>query len=309
MDRAWQYLKENDIVDIVAPGYPTTLEELQGGIDFLNDWKLRPRVSSKILAPHFLHSNEDDVRFETLKTAILAEDSKVIWCLRGGYGANRLLPYLAKMKKPRHKKLLIGISDISSLHTFLTQEWGWVTLHGPLLDRLGKGLIAPKYEKELHNILWGKTKEVEFKTLKPMNKAAKDLKQVKASVIGGNMTVLQSTLGTPWQIKTKGKFIFFEELAERGYRIDRIFEHFRQCGLFKGCSGIILGDFIGGQEPQGGSKIDPVLERWAQDLAIPVFKGLQAGHGEIQRPIPFNTECELVKHNSTYRLSILTGGK
>jgi muramoyltetrapeptide carboxypeptidase len=184
-----------------------------------------------------------------------------------------------------------------------------VTLHGPLLDRLGKGLIAPKYEKELHNILWGKTKEVEFKTLKPMNKAAKDLKQVKASVIGGNMTVLQSTLGTPWQIKTKGKFIFFEELAERGYRIDRIFEHFRQCGLFRGCSGIILGDFIGGQEPQGGSKIDPVLERWAQDLTIPVFKGLQAGHGEIQRPVPFNTECELVKHNSTYRLSILTGGK
>ncbi len=118
MVKAWQYLRENDIVDIVAPGYPTTLEELQGGVDFLNDWKLRPRVSSKILAPHFLHSNEDEIRFETLKTAILAEDSKVIWCLRGGYGANRLLPYLAKMKKPPQKKLLIGISDISSLHTF-----------------------------------------------------------------------------------------------------------------------------------------------------------------------------------------------
>lgn len=309
MDKAWSYLQQNDIVDIVAPGYATTLEELQDGIDFLNDWKLSPRISAKILGDHFLHAEEDEVRFASLKAAILADDSKVIWSLRGGYGSNRLLPYLAKMKKPRQKKLLIGISDISSLHTFLTQEWGWVTLHGPLVDRLGRGLVSSRHEKELKNILWGKADHIEFKGLKPMNAAAKAVQALESTVTGGNLTVLQSTLGTPWQLKTKGKLLFLEDLGERGYRIDRMLEHFRQCGLFKGCHGIILGDFIGGQEPKGGSKIPEVLDRWAQDLKIPMFKGLEAGHAEIQRPVPFNTDCKLVKHNSTYRLSISTGGK
>ncbi len=62
---------------------------------------------------------------------------------------------LAKMKKPKQKKLVIGISDITSLHTFFIQEWGWTPLHGPLLDRLGRKLVAPKYERELHGLLFG----------------------------------------------------------------------------------------------------------------------------------------------------------
>ena len=306
----WNFLKENDIIDVVAPGYPSQPHEVDGARDFLLKWNLVPRIPKGLIKPHFLHANEDKERFGFLKAAIESKDSQVIWCLRGGYGSNRMIPMLAKMKKPKQPKLLIGISDISSLHSFVTQEWGWKVLHGPLLDRLGRNLVAPKYEKELHQILFGKAKEIEFKNLKPLNDTALKVKNLKSKVVGGNLTVLQSSLGTPWQIETKNSLLFVEDIGERGYRIDRMFEQFRQAGLFKQCDGIILGDFIGGEEPSTGkNNFDKVFKRWAADLDIPMFQGVQAGHGVIQRPVPFNTSCVLQVKNGKGQLTISTGGR
>lgn len=309
MSAYWNFLKEQDIIDVVAPGYPSAPHEVQGAHDFLLKWNLVPRIPKNIIKPHFLHAHEDEQRFAFLKKAIEAKDSQVIWCLRGGYGSNRMLPYLAKLKKPKQPKLVIGISDISSLHTFFTQEWGWATLHAPLLDRLGRNLVSPKHEKELHRILFGQEKTIEFKKLKALNSAAKNIRSLKGKITGGNLTVIQSTLGTPWEIETDGKFLFVEDIGERGYRVDRMFEQLRQAGLFKKCKGLILGDFIGGEEPSGKSNIPAVFKRWGQDLDIPMFQGMEAGHAPIQRPVPFNTMAELHVNNGKGQLIISTGGR
>jgi len=306
----WKFFKKGDIIDVVAPGYPSQPHEVEGGRDFLLKWNLQPRIPKGLIKPHFLHAHEDEMRFSFLKAAIESKDSRVIWCLRGGYGSNRLLPMLAKLKKPKEPKLLIGISDITSLHTFLIQEWGWATLHAPLLDRLGRNLVPPKLEKELQDILFGKRTEIEFKKLKPLNDAAKKVRTVRSKIVGGNLTVLQSTLGTPWQIDTKKKLLFVEDIGERGYRIDRMFEQFRQAGLFKNCDGLILGDFIGGEEPATQkNNFNLVFKRWAQELDIPMFQGLEAGHAVIQRPVPFNTSCELSVKNGRGHLTVQTGGQ
>lgn len=306
----WKYFKEGDIIDVVAPGYPSQPHEVDGARDFLLKWNLVPRIPKDIIKPHFLHANEDEARFNFLKAAIQSKDSNVIWCMRGGYGSNRLIPQLAKMKKPKEPKLLIGISDITSLHTFLIQEWGWSTLHAPLLDRLGRKLVAPKFEKELHQVLFGQEKQVEFKKLKPLNAQARNIKLMKSRIVGGNLAVLQTTLGTPWQIDAKKSFLFLEDTGERGYRVDKMLEHMRQAGVYKQCHGIILGDFIGGNEPgTETSKLKQVFKRWSEDLDIPMFQGLEAGHDIIQRPVPFNTSCVLTQKNGKVHLSIDTGGK
>ncbi|MBO9666551.1 MAG: LD-carboxypeptidase, partial [Bdellovibrio sp.] len=290
----WKFFKEGDIIDVVAPGYPSQPHEVEGSREFLKNWNLTPRIPKGLIKPHFLHANEDDQRFAFLKAAIESRDSRVIWCMRGGYGSNRLIPMLAKLKKPKEPKLLIGISDITSLHSFVIQEWGWSVLHAPLLDRLGRKLVSPKHEKELHDILFGKTKQIEFKKLKALNDSAHKVKSLKSKIVGGNLTVLQSSMGTPWQFDAKKSLLFVEDIGERGYRIDRIFEQFRQGGIFKGCHGIILGDFIGGEEPSTGkNNFQKVFKRWADDLDIPIFQGLEAGHATIQRPVPFNTSCVL----------------
>lgn len=290
---AWRYLKEGDIVDVVSPGFASTPEEVESARRFLLKWGLVPRIPKNLIQKHFLHSNSDEKRFGFLKDALEAKDSKIVWCLRGGYGSNRLLPLLDKVKRPQQQKLLVGISDITSLHVYFEQKWKWPTFHASLLDRMGSGKVPPKIEKETMDLLFGKTTSVEFKKLKAMNPAAMKLKTVKSSVVGGNLIVLQSTLGTPYQLNTDGKILFIEDLGERGYRVDRVLEHFDQAGLFKKCKGLVIGEFLGGQESNGKTLWPQVFKSWAERLDIPVFSGMEAGHGVIQRPLPLLTEAVL----------------
>jgi Uncharacterized proteins, homologs of microcin C7 resistance protein MccF len=307
----WKFIKENDIIDVVSPGYPTPSEEIEGARQFLSRWKLQARIPKDMIKPHFLHANEDEVRFANLKAAIESKDSSTIWCMRGGYGSNRLLPMLAKLKKPKEDKLLIGLSDITSLHVFFTQVWGWKTIHGPIMARMGRpNVVSRKHENELHRMLFGADKEITFKGLKPMNEAARKTKSIDAKMVGGNLVTLQSTLATPWQVQTKGNLLFIEEVGERGYRIDRILEQFRQAGMLKNCKGIVLGDFVGGEEPKTGKdNFNLIWKRWAADLEIPMYKGIESGHGVIQRPVPFNTKCHLENSNGKVTLTISSGGK
>ena len=306
----WNFLEKGEIIDVISPGYPSPANEVEDARKFLLNWGLVPRIPKDIIKPHFLHAHNDDKRFEFLKNAIQSKDSRVIWCLRGGYGSNRLLPMLAKLKKPKEPKIIIGISDITSLHTFLIQEWGWSTLHGPLLVSLGRDNLPAKLEKEMKRVMFGPQTEVEFKNLKPLNDAARKMKTTKSKIVGGNLTVMQSGFGTPWQIKTDNAFLFVEDLGERGYRIDRMFEQFRQAGLFKKCHGLLLGDFLGGVEPvTQKNNFKKVFKRWADDLAIPMVQGLEAGHALMQRPVPFNTPCVMSVESGKGRLVVQTGGQ
>lgn len=306
----WNFLEKGEIIDVISPGYPSPPHEVEDARKFLLKWGLVPRIPKDIIKPHFLHAHEDDKRFAFLKAAIQAKDSRVIWCLRGGYGSNRLLPMLAKLKKPKQPKLIIGISDITSLHTFFIQEWGWSTLHGPLLVSLGRDNLPVKLEKEMQRVMFGPQTEVEFKNLKPLNEAARKMKPTKSKIVGGNLTVMQSGFGTPWQIRTDNSFLFVEDLGERGYRIDRMFEQFRQAGLFKKCHGLLLGDFLGGVEPATQkNNFKKVFKRWADDLEIPMFQGLEAGHALMQRPVPLNTPCVMSVESGKGRLVVQTGGQ
>jgi muramoyltetrapeptide carboxypeptidase len=290
---SWEFLQEGDIVDVISPGFASTPEEVEKARQFLVKQGLVPRIPKHLIQKHFLHSNSDEKRASFLKQALQAKDSKVVWCLRGGYGSNRLLPELARMKRPSQQKLLVGISDITSLHVYLQQKWHWPTLHAALLDRMGSGKVPAKIEKETMDLLFGRTASVEFTKLKPMNLAALSLKALSASVVGGNLVVLQSTLGTPFQLDTAGKILFIEDLGERGYRVDRILEHFYQAGLFKKCKALVIGEFLGGKEEDGKALWPQVFKSWAQRLKIPVFSGLEAGHGIVQRPVPLGTKARL----------------
>jgi muramoyltetrapeptide carboxypeptidase len=193
------------------------------------------------------------------------------------------------------------------LHLFLNQNWQWPTIHGPLLDRLGKGQTVPRYARELRDLVFGKTDEIRFAKLKPMNEAARKTGNIRAQVSGGNLITLQSSIGTKVHWQTAGQILFFEELGERGYRIDRALEHFAQTGIFAKCKGVIFGDFNGGDEPAGGNKVQAVLKDFASAQKFPVLKGLQSGHAKIQRPLPFHTPSVLKLSSGGGELICSTG--
>jgi muramoyltetrapeptide carboxypeptidase len=293
-NRGWLPLVEGDVVDIIAPASSSSVEGLHKGLQFLEGWGLVPRMSPQIFGNDVICANTDENRFDQLKEALLTEDSHAIWCVRGGYGANRLVPELAKLRKPKGPpKLFMGFSDITTLHVFLNTQWGWPTVHGPMIDRIGRGLILEPQIKELHDIYFGDEAKVTFSGLKPMNQAARVSKMIRGPVTGGNLMTLQSVIGTaaPW--KTRGKVVFLEEIDERGYRVDRLLEHLNQTGHFAGAKAIVLGEFLGGAETDGSNRVPQVLKRFAESLSIPVMTGIQAGHGDLQRPIPFETDAVL----------------
>lgn len=285
-------LKPGDLVDIISPGSGSRIEDVEAALELLESWGLKARLPKETFGPHPFHSNEDEVRLKLFKKAMQAPDSKAVWCLRGGYGANRLLPHIWNMKAPKNSKILVGYSDITSLHVFLNQKWKWPSFHGPLLESLISGRMPIQQISECREVVFGEKAELQF-PLKPMNRLAEKLKTVNSTLIGGNMIVLDSALGTPYAGKFQNKILFFEEVGERGYRIDRMLEHFQQAGALKGCKAIVLGDFLFGDERDGKNFVQFALERFAGQNKIACFSGLQSGHGENNRMVPMGTSAHL----------------
>ena len=291
-------LAPGDIIDVIAPGFACAPEDVEKARAFLESKGFKPRIPKDIIEDHTLFSNSDKKRIQMLEKALKAKDSKAIWCLRGGYGSNHLLPALRKIKKQK-PKMLIGISDITSLHGFLIQNWKWTGLHGPLLDRLGKNQVPKDVEEELLAVVRGETVEVVFPELKSLNKAATKRKKINAPLLGGNLKVVEGHVGTKDEFKFSKKIVFFEEIGERGYRVDRMLFHLSEAGAFKNCEAVVFGTFIGGDEPKTDpdsmtlNKVDWVLKNWAENQKFPVLMGLPCGHDTVQRVLPLGTKATL----------------
>lgn len=289
----WAPLKQGDIVDIVAPGWACSRQQLAAAVKTLKSWGLVPRVPKDLIGKTYQLSNRDEIRFNHLKNALLAKDSKAIWCLRGGYGSIRLMPMLRKIRAPKQPKVLIGYSDITTLHMFLNFSWGWPSLHAPLFDRLGHEDVKGANVKMLKKVLFGQLDEVVLGSLKPLNVRARRSGHVSAPIVGGNLTVIQSSLATPEHVSPKGKILFFEEVGERPYRIDRMLTQMEQVGFFKGVKGIVFGDMLLSDKKERNKIFSDVLKRFAESQKIPVWSGLKAGHGKLNFPVPLLTQAKI----------------
>lgn len=327
--KVWQALKKGDIVDVVAPGFRTTDAEVQAGVKFLEKWGLRPRLPRDLFGEDVLSSNADLKRLKHLESALSSKSSRAVWCLRGGYGSIRLIPGLLKIKRPPVVKPLLGISDVTTLQLFLEKKWQWPSLQAPLLDRLGRVIdpsialgrampIATEIE-ELQQILFGDKSEIRHEGLRQIGKTSqiKSLIARRAksgllsgSITGGNLLTFASANGTAIHPTTAGKILYFEDVGERGYRVDRWLVQLVQVGIIsKLTKAIVFGDFIEGDEKNGGSLVPSVIERFAEtaayDLGIPVFTGLRSGHGVNQRVVPIGTSAQLDLHKG--ELVVATG--
>lgn len=290
------FLKRGDIIDVVAPASACSEEHFRLGVKWIESMGFKPRFNPHLLQPDLYLSNSDSFRFQDLKKALYAKDSKAIWCLRGGYGSFRLWPEMLKLSKKAPAKLFIGLSDITSMHQFLNQKWDWPTLHASLLDRVGQNKLPTDVEQELVQTITGEKNTVSFANLVAMNDAAKKKKVIKGQVRGGNLCTFMVSVGTKLQPKYQKKenvILFFEDIGERGYKVDRFLQHLTQADIFKNVAAIVFGDFIDGLESNGQSLVQETLMRFAKQTKIPVFSGVETGHAVIQRPLFFNSRAVL----------------
>lgn len=197
--------------------------------------------------------------------------------LRGGYGSNYLLDdgFALAIDAP---KAIIGFSDLSSLQIFLWQRYRWVTFYGPMaasgLDG-GAGAAGGYDEPSLWSSIGGLS--AEWKISLRGEALVKGV--AEGRVLGGAMTMVEATIGTPWELDTRGAILLLEDRGMKPYQVDRVLMHFRQAGKFEGVKGIVLGDFPECEPPVAGSPtVRDVCARILGPFGVPMVYGAPVGH-------------------------------
>jgi muramoyltetrapeptide carboxypeptidase len=197
--------------------------------------------------------------------------------LRGGYGSNYLLEFELE-KNLTNLKCVMGFSDLTTLQIFLWQKCGWITFYGPMVAaglNAGAG-VRKGYDESSFLQAVGRTEGGWKLRLKGEAVLAG---QSLGRVLGGCMTLLEATIGTPWELETKDSILVLEDRAMKPYQVDRVLMHLKQAGKLEGVKGIVLGDFPESEPAVAGApSVREVCARILRPLGIPIVFGAPIGH-------------------------------
>ncbi len=236
-------------------------------------------------------AGDDATRLRDLHGAFADPGVDAILCLRGGYGATRLLDQIDFGLLRANPKPLVGYSDITALHLAINRYAGFVTFHGPMLTSdLLPGKQAPT-EAALFAMLQGRLHRgaaLQQPAAYPLASLAPGA--ASARLTGGNLSMICATLATPYEIKTHDTILFIEDVSEPPYRIDRMLTQLRLTGKLEGVRGVLIGEFteLGADD---GTHIDeavllPLFKQIFGPLRIPVLSGWRSGHGDPNLTLP-----------------------
>lgn len=280
-------LPAGSCLGVIAPAGPPRaglLDQVAPAIERLGfRAKLFPGCAGPAHLGHLAAS--DAQRLADLHAALADPEVDAVLALRGGYGCIRLLPALDRGLIAGAAKPLIGYSDISSLHAVWTQL-GLPAWHAPMpaSDWLQPGgwADAERLAAELQRGLWPGDRQ-----RAPGHHALNRPGIARGRLLGGNLAVLASCLGTPAMPALAGNIVFIEDVAEDPYRIDRYLAQLRAAGQLDGVAGLLLGSFT---EADSG---DAVLADHLHRIGCPLLAGWPAGHGQPNHPLPLGQEVEL----------------
>ena len=232
---------------------------------------------------------EDAVRARELTEALTDDAVSAVLAVRGGYGCARLHQWIdmAELRHGSRPKIVVGFSDVSVLLGRLVHEAGRVCYHGPMvaadLPRLDEAM-RERFRRFLFNEQgwWnGSFSEV----WRPGSG--------EGPLVGGCLSVLVTTLGTPYEIRTEGAILFLEDVAEKPYRIDRMLTHMKHAGKLDGIRGLVFGPMLDCDDGLGPTILREIVLDVAGDLEIPIAYGLDAGHGAGNVVLPLGCRVRL----------------
>ena len=274
-----------NVIDLIAPSSSSglVLEEVKKATKYYIDNEFKINLPDDLVDPSLIyHANDDEYRSKHFEQVAYSDNSNIIWCVRGGYGAAKVIEHLQRLPIPKHKKTLIGFSDITALHLFASQKWGWRCIHGAGFYRSRDDAEAQKNIDLIIDLLKGKSKTLVIPELKLI--ANHPSAAIEAVATGGNLSLIQTSIGTSWQLDAKGKILLLEDCNERGYKVDRMLFHLYQAGLLKDVKAILYGDIVGGDEKDGPNHVQYALGEIAKIINIPMFHTKYFGHGKYNFP-------------------------
>ena len=292
-------LAKGDTIGLIAPaGSIINKSNFSQGIRILEKKGFRIKYNRHILNAKGYLSGSDQERADEFNRLWSDPEVKGLVAARGGYGSMRMI-HLIDMKQIRkNAKILVGFSDLSVLLSAISQKTGLVTYHGPVVTTLAS--INKFSQASFFNVLMNNSpsyiKPVTFKILKHGS--------TRGVLIGGNLTTLVHTIGTPYEIPWHQAILFIEDIGESPYRLDRLLTHLSQAGRLQKIKGLILGTFSDDERKENAGMLRTVQARVLELLAgydIPVWANLPVGHSRRNFTLPIGVEVEMDSNEKMLR--------
>lgn len=294
-------LRPGDRIGIVAPGGPVRRPAIDRGIAWLRDRGFEPVPGATLALRHGYLAGEDRDRARDLRRMLADPAIAAIWFARGGYGSGRIVAESDFRPLRRHPKALIGYSDITVLQIAAWIQAGLVTFHGPLVGELGDP--AAFDESSLWRAVGPEgSGRIEFAFSR--DQVARP-GRAEGVLLGGCLSLIASLVGTPHLFRTAGAILFWEDVNEEPFRIDRMLNHLRLAGLLDGIRGMVVARLAGctAADPDNGLPIREILDRHLGKRRIPVIVDFPAGHCPGKLTLPLGRRAGL--DTRTGRLTIL----
>ena len=290
-------LLKGDTIGIVVPSYAPQQGWLLRGAKAMEEAGYRVILDSEIERFRRFQKHEDERRAENLTRIWLNPDVKAVVAGTGGYGAVRLLPYLDPETFRKHPKSFVGYSDITALHLWLMRRAQLRVFHGPTLDDLFPG----PSDASAYSLITA------LSTPRPETKLGRDIARsvrpgsAVGRLTGGNLSLVQQTIGTPYEIDTRDAILFLEETRDPMSVVDERLLHLRAAGLLRHVRGIVFGQLSVDRSEE--DEFEDFLLDLVSDLEVPILMDFPAGHEVPNLTLPLGTEVEIVADETTGWLS------
>ena len=279
------------LISIAAPSGPFDRQAFQKGVRELENVGLKVKFEKGIFSRRAYLAGEDKRRAGELNRALQDKKSKALLFARGGYGCQRILPLL---RGRPHPKVVVGSSDLTVLLAYLWKCYRLPSYYGPMV---APHLILQKNARRLARVLSDPTyfQKQRLVAKKKLTTAAPG-RSVQGRLVGGCLSLVIATLGTPWEIDTRGSILFLEDTNEPPYKVDRMLTQLEQAGKLRGVRGIVLGTFRRGRT-LFPSEIETVFRDCLRNFTGPVLWGLRFGHCPDPLFIPVGRMGRIVGKN------------
>lgn len=294
------YLQQGDTISIVAPaGVIKNNASIYKAADLAKTWGLHVVIGEHVFDEYHHFSATDKNRTADLQEALDNPSIKAIWCARGGYGTVRIIDELNFENFSTSPKWIIGYSDITVLHNHI-HNLGFESIHG----MMPVNIEFPE-EKRIESV--NTLKQALFGELVSYTIPSSTYNKTgntSGRIVGGNLTLLENLLGTASSIDTEGKILFFEEIGEYKYHIDRLLQGLKRNGYFDHCNGIIIGGMshIKKNNPSYGQTIEELILEVIPQKNIPVIFDFPAGHDPENRALYLGKNIEMNVNSKTSEL-------
>jgi muramoyltetrapeptide carboxypeptidase len=290
------YLQKGDTIAIVATARKNIDDNLKPAIALAKSWGLEVVIGKSIGLDDHQLAGTDEQRAADFQSMIDNPNIKAIWCVRGGYGTARMLDLVDFSKFKESPKWVIGFSDVTVLHSHLN-TLGIASIHGIMPVNVEKA--STEVEETLRKSLFGETLEY---TVSCENENKMGV--AEGELVGGNLSILYSLMGSESQVNCKGKILFLEDLDEYLYHIDRMMLSLKRCGCFEGLNGLVVGSFIKmhDNEIPWGKTAHQIILDVTKKYNFPIVFNFPAGHIHDNNTLIFGKKVSL---NSNDKETIL----